>query len=368
MVETIDETVSDETGLAIRSTTTTNRGDDKSVVVKEHAYDEFGNEVGATTTNRKYQDGKWLPDKVVRESYRLDYMGNIVETTTGESVDGGSRYEYRTEKATYDKQGQLIASYDYKGSEDGHCTKYEYDLQGQLVKTMVPVATGGNGIEYYVEEVEYDAVGRVTVESKSTTADGMSKTEYGYDLLGNTVLIVEHVGDGAQYTQYLYDKMSNQIRQYTGMTEPLVLSVDQNNQNGDEYVYLGKKYYVHVENLGNVPYNERKYEYDQKGVPVKHTDPVGRVESHVYDIHGNLIKTLDKNKNVIRNEYDNQNRITRTEATSGITGEVTEHVFEYDAFGSIRRMDNVTYEYGDASGALTREFETEQKKADIESN
>ena len=66
----------------------------------------------------------------------------------------------------------------------------------------------------------------------------MAKTEYTYDKRGNLILVKSHLdgekepnGSSAKnenhslYVQYVYDIQGNKVRQFTGMTEPLTLTV-----------------------------------------------------------------------------------------------------------------------------------------------
>ncbi len=52
--------------------------------------------------------------------------------------------------------------------------------------------------------------------------------EYTYDKQGNLVMVKSYLEDGkAQYVQYVYDKEGNKVRQFTGITAPLNLSVSE---------------------------------------------------------------------------------------------------------------------------------------------
>lgn len=109
-------------------------------------------------------------------------------------------------------------------------------------------------------------------------------------------------GDKAQYVQYVYDIMGNKVRQFTGMTEPLTLTVLQAEDapdDADTFSYAGKTYQLTVSGQKKSDgIRESKYEYNGKNQLTAFTDPEGRRETYTYDINSNLTKTVDKNGNI----------------------------------------------------------------------
>lgn len=118
----------------------------------------------------------------------------------------------------------------------------------------------------------------------------------------------------AQYVQYVYDIMGNKVRQFTGMTSPLTLTVSEVTDTvdgADTFSYAGKTYQLTVSGKKKSDtIAETKYEYDGKNQRVAFTDPKGRREAYTYDVNSNLTKTVDKNGNALKNTYDYQNRLT----------------------------------------------------------
>lgn len=118
----------------------------------------------------------------------------------------------------------------------------------------------------------------------------------------------------AQYVQYVYDIMGNKVRQFTGMTSPLTLTVSEVTDTvdgADTFSYAGKTYQLTVSGKKKSDtIAETKYEYDGKNQRVAFTDPEGRREAYTYDVNSNLTKTVDKNGNALKNTYDYQNRLT----------------------------------------------------------
>lgn len=56
--------------------------------------------------------------------------------------------------------------------------------------------------------------------------DRTTTAEYTYDDRGSLVMVKNCLENGkAQYVQYVYDTEGNKVRQFTGMTSPLTLTV-----------------------------------------------------------------------------------------------------------------------------------------------
>ena len=92
----------------------------------------------------------------------------------------------------------------------------------------------------------------------------------------------------AQYVQYVYDEQGNKVRQFTGMTGPLTVTVAEvenakDDAGKDTFTYGGKTYAVLV--TGKKKFDtirETKYVYDTKNRLVSYTDPEGRTEKKPY--------------------------------------------------------------------------------------
>lgn len=189
--------------------------------------------------------------------------------------------------------------------------------------------------------------------------------------------------ENAQYVQYVYDTEGNRVRQFTGMTAPLTLTVsetkagtevtdsvkdtpaadtDKNEKTDqpDTFTYAGKTYVVTVGGRKKSDtVHETKYEYNGKNQLISYTDPEGREETYTYDVNGNLTRTVDKNGNTLENTYDYQNRLTATAAVpkgqGKKKGKETTHTFRYNAYGEVSAQDDTVFAYGDVSGQVTEE-------------
>lgn len=120
--------------------------------------------------------------------------------------------------------------------------------------------------------------------------DRTAKTEYTYDKQGNLIMVKNCLeADKAQYVQYVYDVQRNKVRQFTGMSSPLTLTVteisaeeENSSSESDVFSYMGKSYEVKVgDRKKSDKIAETKYEYDGKNQLVAYTDPEGRRETRV---------------------------------------------------------------------------------------
>ena len=142
---------------------------------------------------------------------------------------------------------------------------------------------------------EYDNTGNVTEKNEPVDGDRTAKTEYTYDKRGNLVMVRSCLEGGkAQYVQYVYDIQGNKVCQFTGMAEPLTLTVTEvadATDDADTFSYAGKTYQLTVSGKKRTDtVAETKYEYDGKNQLVVFTDPEGRRETYTYDRNSNLTK------------------------------------------------------------------------------
>lgn len=364
--ETIEESIQDEEGNIISETSTYKRGNGIAKTVTKYTYDEFGKVTKEETSNSKYQDGNWLSAKETQKLYEYDYQGNVIKTETKQKSEEQDKWESQVTRSVYDEQGQLVESYSPKGIKEGYCTTYEYDLLGRMVKEKIPLNKKEGTIQYQICIMEYDINDKLVATEEEQTDSQNIRTEYSYDKRGNLLQVKNCLENGkAQYTQYVYDTEGNKIRQYTGMTAPLTLSLNEGAGN-NSYEYVNHNYNITVSNKKKKDvYSETKYEYNKRNELTAVVDPEGRRESYSYDVYGNLIKTVDKNRNIINNSYDEQNRLIRTEVKSKETGKTTSHTYSYNEYGEISKQDDTAFEYGDVSGQVTKEVITDEKGKDI---
>ena len=205
--------------------------------------------------------------------------------------------------------------------------------------------------------------------------DKNKEIEYTYDKQGNLVQVKSSLeNEKAQYVRYVYDEQGNKVRQFTGMTGPLTVTVAavenaKDDAGKDTFTYGGKTYAVLVTGKKKSDtIRETKYVYDTKNRLVSYTDPEGRTETYTYDCNSNLTKTVDKNGNTLKNTYDNQNRLTERTAKEKKTGKETVHIYRYNAYGDVAVQDDTQFVYGDVSGQVTKETTKLTKNKDVVKN
>ncbi|MCH5266649.1 MAG: RHS repeat protein, partial [Lachnospiraceae bacterium] len=376
LTETITKTVTDAEGNTVSQTSTTIREKNKSETVTTYEADDFGRTIKENMTTKKYQDGKWLPAYETEVLYAYDENGNVSQTETKSRTEGESTWQSQVTKTDYNEQGQITKEYTPRGAKEDAATKYTYDILGQRIRSEIPQEKKDGGITYQTTTTEYDISGNVTAEEEQIDSDRAAKTEYTYDKRGNLVMVKNCMEDGrAQYVQYVYDIMGNKVRQFTGMTEPLTLTVSgvsdaaSEKDVEDTFSYAGKTYALTVsgqKKSDNI--RETKYEYDGKNQLVAFTDPEGRKETYRYDVNSNLIKTVDKSGNTLKNTYDYRNRLTEALAKKRETGEKTTHTYTYNAYGDVETQDDTRFEYGDVSGQVTKEITKLTKHKEVVKN
>ncbi|MCH5252901.1 MAG: hypothetical protein J1F22_07995 [Lachnospiraceae bacterium] len=373
--ETITETVSDVEGNTISQTSTIIRGKNKLETVTNYESDDFGRTIKENTVTKKYQDGKWLSAYETQTLSTYDENGNVSQIEIKSRKEGAPQWQSQITKKDYDEQGRVIREYTMRGGKEDVATKYSYDILGQMIMSEIPQKKKDGSIEYQKNITEYDNAGNVTGKEEQIDSDRTERIEYTYDGRGNCVMVKSCMEeDKAQYVQYVYDTEGNKVRQFTGMTAPLAITVSEGkerttNSSADTFSYVGKTYYIEVNGKKKSDViSETKYEYDGKNQLIAYIDPEGRKETYTYDVNGNLIKTVDKNENILKNTYDYQNRLTEVVAHEKETGKETIHTYSYNAYGEVETQDDTKFIYGDVSGQVTKETTKLAKNKNVVKN
>ena len=371
--ENISKTVADAEGNVLSETNITIRGKNRSEVSATYETDDFGRNVKENTITKKYQDGKWLPTYEEEVLLSYDENGNVSQTETKSRKEGESDWQTQITKTEYDDQGNATKEYSPKGVRDGVSSKYTYDILGQMIQAEYPIEKKDGSIRYQTTTTEYDNTGNIIAQNNAIDGDRTARTEYTYDKRGSLAMVKNCMEDGkAQYVQYVYDIQGNKVRQFTGMTEPLTLTVSEVTDTvagADVFSYAGKTYRINVSGKKKSDtIAETKYEYNEKDELVALIDPEGRKETYSYDENSNLIKTTDKNGNTLKNTYDFQNRLTEMVAKEKKTGNETTHTYTYNAYGDVETQDDTRFTYGDISGQVTRETTKLTKNKDVVKN
>lgn len=308
--ETIIVSITDEEDNVISEITTKTAGNEKEVSESIFSYDIFDNIEEKKETVQVSEKETTKSKNETMTSYQYDYQGNITQTTVKSRRDVNKSWVTTITKASYDDLGQMTASYDARGVMEGYATKYEYDLAGQLIKESIPIEKKNGEVIYQISQKEYDEEGNVVVEEIEQSDSIVQRKEYCYDMKGRLIQVKEVLDNkNAIYAQYLYDCEGNKIRQYTGLTSPLTILLKEG-KGENNYIYMGKEYHVEiVDKKKGKDYSETKYQYNKNNRLISYTDPEGNDENYSYDVYGNQVRTIDKNGNSIKRNYDYQNRL-----------------------------------------------------------
>ncbi|MDE6566375.1 MAG: RHS repeat-associated core domain-containing protein, partial [Lachnospiraceae bacterium] len=371
--ESITETVTDAGGNMVSQTSTFIRGENMVETVTSYETDDFGRIIKENIVTRKQQNGKWLPAYETEILSGYDDNRNIIQTETKSRQEGETEWQIQIVRTDYDEKGQVTKEYTPRGTKENVATRYEYGILGQMIQSEIPQEKTDGSIVYQTTTTKYDNSGNVTEQSEQIDSDRTAKTEYTYDKLGNLVMVKSCLeGDKAQYVQYVYDVQGNKVRQFTGMTTPLTLTVTEvadAASDADTFSYAGKTYQLTVSGKKKTDtVAETKYEYNGKNQLVAFTDPEGRRETYIYDVNNNLTKAVDKNGNTQKNTYDYQNRLTEMVAKEKKTGKETKHTYTYNVYGDVATQDDTAFVYDDTSGQVTKETTKLTKNKDVVKN
>jgi RHS repeat-associated protein len=298
-------------------------------------------------------------------TYGYDARGNRTRQTTTRTLPGGgtetleTRYEYDANnrltktidpdgtftRSVYDALGRQVESFDKRG----HRTAYTYDEMGRLERTDYADATLETST--YDEEgrrltsvdrrgkttsYTYDAMGRL----KRTTFPGGAFTENTYDAAGRLTAVLDARG---KTTTYEYDRSGRR----TKVTVPLTAGISAEtvftyDANGNqltvrdpmsrtttfEYDPLNRRTKTIFPPVGADPPTYTETTYDTIGRRTKERDQAGRETSFGYDALGRLTSVTDARGKVTTYGYDELgNRTTQTDAKGRVTA------FEYDRLG-----------------------------------
>ena len=212
----------------------------------------------------------------------FDTAGNCVKVS---AYDSGEVDSYETCKYEYDLEGNLIkmyseSDYDYDDEYDSWYKAYEYDSKNNITEIKICDANE-ELIEYTTCKYEYDLEGNVIKESIYPNGEFGWYHIYEYDLEGNVIKESSYGTDGelGNYQTYEYDTKGNLIRE-------------------SSYDSDDKGFYDWY----------KTYEYDTKGNLIKKSSydtdgELGDYQTYEYDTKGNLIKKSNYDTDGELNDY-----------------------------------------------------------------
>jgi RHS repeat-associated protein len=332
--------------------------------VTKYAYDEQGNIV--SVKNPRGFETKYAYDKLNRlekttdakggnTKYAYDADSNLVLVTDANSV---------TTKYAYDALDRLVSKVEnfvlggLSNEDTNVLTKYEYDLNGNLTKSINP-----RGFE---TSFAYDAANRLV---KVTDSYG-KVTSYEYNKVDNLLEIKDRNGNSKNYAydnlnrvviseneedhkeKFKYDKVGNEIK-YTNERGKVYVSVyDPLNRVKEVTNPLQNKVSTKYDAVGNVlEFTDQnghtdKFAYDKVYRLVKQTDAENFATTFNYDANGNTVKVTDANGNPTNFSFDELDRLINvvnaenektefgydalTNRTLAIEADGTKHAYKYD--------------------------------------
>lgn len=263
----------------------------------------------------------------------------------GTALERKSTYEYdsayRLVKATdalshsttfeYDEEGNRALEKDAEGNE----TKWTYNSTHDILSETTPKGektTYKRDASGNVEAIERPAPGETTQKAtfeyaengdlKSATDPLGNKTSFEYDSYGKLKAETDPEGNTSTWT---YDKNGQVLTEVS----------PRGNEEGAE----ASEYTTTIER-------------DERGRPIKVTDPLGRETEFAYDANGNLEAVTDAKGQTTTYTYNANDERTEVEADNEDTTK-----FAYDSMGAVKSRTNArgnttSYEH-DALGQLT---------------
>ena len=232
--------------------------------------------------------------------YRYDALGRIAEA--GRESERGIQARYNSDWTIAEKTDRV-----------GNVTRYVYDGRGLLTREVTALGE---------ERHYYDAAGRaMRRETVSRNTSTVYYTEWRYNDNERTVTV------GGTYTQTLYlnawgevvrrvDGEGNERRyEYDGVGNPLKAIDGYGNITSYEWNEIGK-----IRKITYADSETEEYEYDHLGSLTEIRDALGTVWAGVYDASGRLVKETGRPGIDREYGYDALNRITEVK----IGGETAE--------------------------------------------
>jgi RHS repeat-associated protein len=306
------------------------------------------------------------------EGLRLTYSYTSQGLVSSIKDQDGIGVEY---KYDYDRNRRLY--YVQERRSGGRIVERWYHLDDGLVRadlngrTALRIRTDGNrrimtdrnGNDTQVEIDSSDRITRVVFPDgsdikremtlfnlpRSVTNENGVTTRYEYDSRGNRTRMIEAFGRAEErVTEFEYDAFSRLVRRRQVASS----------QAQDRVVEFDYDDYGNRRRITDAEGNSYTLEYNVLGLPVRITDPRGKVWSRVYDAAGNLIERRDPNGGTVSYEYDGLGHATRI---TDEVGAVTE--LRYDDRHSLTRVTDAlggrwTYEYN-GGGLVTRATDPE---------
>ncbi|WP_164102594.1 RHS repeat-associated core domain-containing protein [Candidatus Laterigemmans baculatus] len=275
---------------------------------------------------------------------------------------------------TYDAAGQLLST----TGPLGGTTDYTYDAMGRLLSETLPDPDGTGPLASPVTSYAYDGSGRLAsvVDAETQTVsyeydatgqiesvtDPTGVTQYSYDALGRTTLVVSPDPDGSgplasPTVTYDYDAAGDLVAVSTddGVTSyeydnlGRVVKITQPDPDADYGATQG----ISGQN-GPLVSSWIVYTYDAQGQVIAETNRLGHTTGYTYDNLGRLVKKTDAEQGETSFTYDAVgNRLTLTDPVLNTT------TWTYDSLNRVisetnELNDTRSFKYDSASNLIEK--------------
>ena len=302
----------------------------------------YGESEGKKTTTITEPNGSITYDEFNEAGEPLEVI-----RAKGTGLERKSTYEYDSAygllKATdalghsttfeYDSEGNQTLEKDAEGNE----TKWTYNSTHDVESETTPRG----------EKTTYERDGNGNVATIKRPAPGEATQEWAFEHAENGDL--ESATSPLGYeTSFEYDAYGNREAETDPEADKTTLTYNKDGQQLTEVSPRGNEEGAEAAEF------ETTIERDERGRPIKVTDPLGRETKYAYDKNGNLESVTDANEHTTTYTYDADNERTEVEAANEDTTKVA-----YDSMGAVKgRTDGnghtTSYEH-DALGQLTEE-------------
>lgn len=269
---------------------------------------------------------------------------------------------------TFDRDNRLVSETDPNGNTKrynynknnnlkeyttalGNIKKYEYDTDNNLIKEIDP----RNKVKNYT----YDKLNRLT----KTTSELNNTANFTYDVVDNVIGIKDPKGTNTVFDYndvgkvvqersvdntirtYNYDRAGRLINKINKDHSKIAYDYDENDN-------LIKKYYLDLHNHETDDSIIYSYNAENKRLGMNDKSGLSRT---LYDNNGNMVvSTSNNDKDIVRYEYDENNRLTKLKYPNNIV--VT---YTYDENGNIKTVTDkdglkTTYTYDDNDNEVIR--------------
>ncbi|MCI1477821.1 MAG: DUF6531 domain-containing protein [Clostridium beijerinckii] len=336
----------------------------------EYTYDENGNLVKETDNE----------EKEIINAY--DSNSNLIEKKTKISVGN-----WKNESYTYDSYGRILSRTDGNGNTSRYEYEYLGGLEGKQGKDPVRVITNSGYVYEYVydkvgrnTEIKTDygtiefAYNHLNYVAKIKDANG-NVTIKNYDNMGNLISLYtpnacingSAADEGYRYTYDHMDRLIS-IKNPLGIVQKSIRDTE-----GNIIKEINPNYYSDETHDGIGV----EYVHDKDNRKIKTIYPDGGIERFFYDANGNVIKHISPEYYNEETDdglgysytYDSMNRLSSIINEEGII----EKTFEYDLHGNIiREIDNeknaTLFKYDLLGNLIEKRVPVEKNEAEIKYN